>query len=246
MTAATGRSRGRLLSSWPADLPSAASGPLVSRKVTPELPAGPHPRIDQQRRLDTRSILTTAMVSPAASRSTAACCQEVGALPSERRRHPRARNCAALGTYRPHEQPRGGGHAARPVHRGEKLSVCATDVDKILVEGAKAFRANAGPNEHAFVNASMRKWPRVLQLVEAVRTQPPRGGIAVDGLATGAPGRCRVFHPAVPRTCLRRFDLYQQPGPAMESWRPAQPPILLWFGQRRHASTSQVVGAVIA
>jgi hypothetical protein len=63
MTAATGRSRGRLPSSWPADLPSAASGPLVSRKVTPELPAGPYPRIDQQRRLDTRSILTTAMVS---------------------------------------------------------------------------------------------------------------------------------------------------------------------------------------
>jgi hypothetical protein len=134
------------------DLLSAAPVPLVSRNVTPELPASPYPRINQQRRLDTRSILTTAMVSPAASRSTAAYRQDVGALPSERRRHPRARNCAALGTHRPHEQPRGGGHGARPVHRGEKLSVRSTDVDKILVEGAKAFRANTGLNEHAFVN----------------------------------------------------------------------------------------------
>jgi uncharacterized oxidoreductase len=34
----------------------------------------------------------------------------------------------------------------------ETIAVLATDADEILVEGAKAFRANAGPNEHALVN----------------------------------------------------------------------------------------------
>ncbi|GLS20325.1 oxidoreductase [Labrys miyagiensis] len=34
----------------------------------------------------------------------------------------------------------------------ETMSVLATDADEILVEGAKAFRANAGPNEHALIN----------------------------------------------------------------------------------------------
>ncbi|WP_413987929.1 SDR family oxidoreductase [Labrys okinawensis] len=34
----------------------------------------------------------------------------------------------------------------------ETMSVLATDADEILVEGAKAFRGNAGPNEHALVN----------------------------------------------------------------------------------------------
>jgi len=34
---------------------------------------------------------------------------------------------------------------------GETMSVLATDADEILVEGAKAFRANVGPNEHALV-----------------------------------------------------------------------------------------------
>lgn len=34
----------------------------------------------------------------------------------------------------------------------ETMQVLGTDADEILVEGAKAFRANAGPNEHALVN----------------------------------------------------------------------------------------------
>jgi uncharacterized oxidoreductase len=34
----------------------------------------------------------------------------------------------------------------------ETMSVLATDADEILVEGAKAFRGNAGPNEHALVD----------------------------------------------------------------------------------------------
>jgi uncharacterized oxidoreductase len=34
----------------------------------------------------------------------------------------------------------------------ETLSVLATDADEILVDRAKAFRGNAGPNEHALVN----------------------------------------------------------------------------------------------
>jgi len=33
----------------------------------------------------------------------------------------------------------------------ETMAVFGTDADEILVEGAKAFRANPGPNEHAFV-----------------------------------------------------------------------------------------------
>ncbi|MCZ3378402.1 SDR family oxidoreductase [Rhizobium sp. AG207R] len=35
----------------------------------------------------------------------------------------------------------------------ETMAVLGTDSDEILVEGAKAFRANAGPNEHALVNS---------------------------------------------------------------------------------------------
>lgn len=34
----------------------------------------------------------------------------------------------------------------------ETMMVLATDADEILVEGAKAFRANVGPNEHGLVN----------------------------------------------------------------------------------------------
>jgi uncharacterized oxidoreductase len=35
----------------------------------------------------------------------------------------------------------------------ETMSVLASDADEILVDRAKPFRANAGPNEHALVNA---------------------------------------------------------------------------------------------
>jgi uncharacterized oxidoreductase len=34
----------------------------------------------------------------------------------------------------------------------ETIAVLGTDADEILVEGAKQFRANVGPNEHGFVN----------------------------------------------------------------------------------------------
>jgi uncharacterized oxidoreductase len=34
----------------------------------------------------------------------------------------------------------------------EAMAVLGTDVDEILVEEAKALRANAGPREHDFVN----------------------------------------------------------------------------------------------
>jgi uncharacterized oxidoreductase len=34
----------------------------------------------------------------------------------------------------------------------ETMAAFGTDADEILVEGAKAFRANPGPNEHAFVD----------------------------------------------------------------------------------------------
>jgi uncharacterized oxidoreductase len=34
----------------------------------------------------------------------------------------------------------------------ETLTVLATDTDEVLVDGAKAFRGNPGPNEHALVN----------------------------------------------------------------------------------------------
>jgi uncharacterized oxidoreductase len=34
----------------------------------------------------------------------------------------------------------------------ETMSVLATDADEILVENAKAFRGNPGPNEHTLVN----------------------------------------------------------------------------------------------
>jgi hypothetical protein len=41
--------------------------------------------------------------------------------------------------------------AAMPLDQfiAETMSVLATDAEEILVEGAKAFRANVGPNEHA-------------------------------------------------------------------------------------------------
>ncbi|HEX4196694.1 MAG TPA: SDR family NAD(P)-dependent oxidoreductase [Caulobacteraceae bacterium] len=44
--------------------------------------------------------------------------------------------------------------AAMPLDQfiAEAMSVFATDADEILVDGAKAFRANVGPNEHALVN----------------------------------------------------------------------------------------------
>ena len=35
----------------------------------------------------------------------------------------------------------------------ETMAVFGTDADEILVEAAKAFRANVGPNEHSFVNS---------------------------------------------------------------------------------------------
>ncbi|SEE67590.1 uncharacterized oxidoreductase [Rhizobiales bacterium GAS188] len=35
----------------------------------------------------------------------------------------------------------------------EAMAVFGTDADEILVEGAKAFRANVGPNEHGLVNS---------------------------------------------------------------------------------------------
>jgi len=35
----------------------------------------------------------------------------------------------------------------------EAMAVLGTDADEILVEGAKAFRANAGPREHDLVNS---------------------------------------------------------------------------------------------
>jgi len=43
---------------------------------------------------------------------------------------------------------------AMPLDRfiAETMSVLATDADEILVENAKAFRGNPGPNEHALVN----------------------------------------------------------------------------------------------
>jgi uncharacterized oxidoreductase len=34
----------------------------------------------------------------------------------------------------------------------ETIAVLGTDVDEVLVEGAKQFRENPGPGEHAFVN----------------------------------------------------------------------------------------------
>jgi uncharacterized oxidoreductase len=34
----------------------------------------------------------------------------------------------------------------------ETMAVLATDADEILVEGAKAFRSNPGPNEHGLVD----------------------------------------------------------------------------------------------
>jgi uncharacterized oxidoreductase len=34
----------------------------------------------------------------------------------------------------------------------ETMSVLATDADEIVVDRARTFRANVGPNEHALVN----------------------------------------------------------------------------------------------
>jgi uncharacterized oxidoreductase len=34
----------------------------------------------------------------------------------------------------------------------QTMSLLATDTDEIVVDGARAFRDNAGPNEHTFVN----------------------------------------------------------------------------------------------
>jgi uncharacterized oxidoreductase len=34
----------------------------------------------------------------------------------------------------------------------ETIAMLGTDADEILVEGAKAFRANVGPTEHGLVN----------------------------------------------------------------------------------------------
>jgi len=39
----------------------------------------------------------------------------------------------------------------------ETMSVLATDVDEILVENAKAFRSNPGPDEHTLVNSFNRQ-----------------------------------------------------------------------------------------
>ena len=35
----------------------------------------------------------------------------------------------------------------------ETMAVFGADADEILVEGAKAFRSNAGPNEHGLINS---------------------------------------------------------------------------------------------
>jgi uncharacterized oxidoreductase len=39
----------------------------------------------------------------------------------------------------------------------ETMTMLGTDADEILVEGAKAFRANVGPNEHGLVNGFNRQ-----------------------------------------------------------------------------------------
>ena len=48
----------------------------------------------------------------------------------------------------------------------EKMAVLGTDADEILMEGAKAFRSNVGPNEHGQVdsfNISHLRSPRVVE-----------------------------------------------------------------------------------
>jgi uncharacterized oxidoreductase len=44
---------------------------------------------------------------------------------------------------------------AMPLERfiSETMAVLGTDADEILVDDAKAFRSNAGPNEHGLVNS---------------------------------------------------------------------------------------------
>ena len=44
---------------------------------------------------------------------------------------------------------------AKPLDQfiSETMPVFGRDADEILVEGAKAFRSNAGPNEHGLVNS---------------------------------------------------------------------------------------------
>ncbi|WCM23027.1 SDR family NAD(P)-dependent oxidoreductase [Paraburkholderia bryophila] len=44
----------------------------------------------------------------------------------------------------------------------ETMTVLATDVDEVLVEGAKPFRENPGPGEHAFVNGLNAQMMEVL------------------------------------------------------------------------------------
>jgi uncharacterized oxidoreductase len=54
----------------------------------------------------------------------------------------------------------------------ETIAVLGTDADEVLVEGAKAFRANVGPNEHGFVNGFNAK----RRLTPAFRFQRWRSG----------------------------------------------------------------------
>jgi uncharacterized oxidoreductase len=44
----------------------------------------------------------------------------------------------------------------------ETIAVLGTDVDEVLVEGAKQFRENPGAGEHAFVNSSNTRMMEVL------------------------------------------------------------------------------------
>jgi uncharacterized oxidoreductase len=50
----------------------------------------------------------------------------------------------------------------------ETLAVLETDADEILVEGAKAFRANPGPEEHALINGFNAQMMTVLGAADAV------------------------------------------------------------------------------
>jgi uncharacterized oxidoreductase len=43
----------------------------------------------------------------------------------------------------------------------ETLDVLGTDADEILVEAAKALRANPGPEEHALVNGLNQQWQKL-------------------------------------------------------------------------------------
>jgi uncharacterized oxidoreductase len=57
--------------------------------------------------------------------------------------------------YEPDELPGREAKEAMPLDQfiAETMAVFGTDADEVLVEGAKAFRANVGPNEHGLVNA---------------------------------------------------------------------------------------------